>query len=87
MIELESLTKVFRATNGPHRAVDGLTCTIEPGVVTGFLGPNWAGKTTTMRILAGEGEPYAGRIISSGVPGLRVTPARLPSSLICCTAR
>ena len=35
MIELRGLTKTF----GRVRAVDNLTCTIEPGVVTGFLGP------------------------------------------------
>ena len=46
MIELRGLTKTFGST----RAVDDLTCTIEPGVVTGFLGPNGAGKSTTMRM-------------------------------------
>ena len=48
-IELAGLTKAF----GRTRAVDDLSCTIEPGVVTGFLGPNGAGKTTTMRLILG----------------------------------
>ena len=39
MIELRSLTKVY----GQTPAVDDLSVTIEPGVVTGFLGPNGAG--------------------------------------------
>jgi ABC-2 type transport system ATP-binding protein len=56
MIELDALTKTFGAT----RAVDGLTCTVEPGVVTGFLGPNGAGKTTTMRMILGLDRPTAG---------------------------
>ena len=56
MIELRGLTKVFGST----RAVDDLTCTIEPGVVTGFLGPNGAGKSTTMRMILGLDRPTAG---------------------------
>lgn len=56
MIELDALTKTFGAT----RAVVGLTCTVEPGVVTGFLGPNGAGKTTTMRMILGLDRPTAG---------------------------
>lgn len=56
MIELVGLTKVF----GRTRAVDDLTCTIEPGVVTGFLGPNGAGKTTTMRMILGLDHPTSG---------------------------
>src|SRR3954462_3207020 len=56
MIDLTGLTKVF----GRTRAVDDLTCSVEPGVVTGFLGPNGAGKTTTMRLILGLDHPTAG---------------------------
>lgn len=66
MIELHALTKVFRAARGSHRAVDGLTCTIEPGVVTGFLGPNGAGKTTTMRMILGLDHPTSGTATIGG---------------------
>lgn len=62
MIELRALTKVF----GPTRAVDGLTCTVEPGVVTGFLGPNGAGKTTTMRMILGLDRPTSGTATIDG---------------------
>ena len=62
MIELVGLTKVF----GRTRAVDGLTCTIEPGVVTGFLGPNGAGKTTTMRMILGLDHPTSGTVTIDG---------------------
>jgi ABC-2 type transport system ATP-binding protein len=64
MIELAGLTKVFGST----RAVDDLTCTIEPGVVTGFLGPNGAGKTTTMRMILGLDHPSAGTATIDGRP-------------------
>lgn len=62
MIELVGLTKTF----GRTRAVDGLTCTIEPGVVTGFLGPNGAGKSTTMRMIVGLDRPSAGAVTVAG---------------------
>jgi ABC-2 type transport system ATP-binding protein len=64
MIELAGLTKVF----GRTRAVDDLTCTIEPGVVTGFLGPNGAGKTTTMRMILGLDRPTSGTATIDGKP-------------------
>jgi ABC-2 type transport system ATP-binding protein len=64
MIELARLTKVFGST----RAVDDLTCTIEPGVVTGFLGPNGAGKTTTMRMILGLDHPSSGTATIDGKP-------------------
>ncbi|WP_395103876.1 hypothetical protein [Actinomadura sp. SCN-SB] len=39
MISIEGLAKHF----GPVRAVDGLSFTARPGMVTGFLGPNGTG--------------------------------------------
>ncbi|MGV0643523.1 ATP-binding cassette domain-containing protein [Mycolicibacterium sp. XJ2546] len=62
MIELSGLTKAF----GRKRAVDGLTCSIEPGLVTGFLGPNGAGKTTTMRLILGLDHPTSGTATING---------------------
>src|SRR5437773_1963841 len=64
MIELAGLTKVF----GRTRAVDDLTCSVEPGMVTGFLGPNGAGKTTTMRLILGLDHPSAGSVTVNGRP-------------------
>jgi ABC-2 type transport system ATP-binding protein len=60
MIELAGLTKVFGRGLGRNRAVDDLSCSVEPGVVTGFLGPNGAGKTTTMRMILGLDHPTSG---------------------------
>ena len=56
MIQQTGLTKVF----GRKRAVDDLTCSVEPGFVTGFLGPNGAGKSTTMRMIVGLDRPTSG---------------------------
>jgi ABC-2 type transport system ATP-binding protein len=47
MIKAKNLTKRY----GDRTAVDDLSFTVEPGKVTGFLGPNCAGKSTTMRLL------------------------------------
>ena len=66
MIELAGLTKVFGRGPGSNRAVDDLTCSIEPGVVTGFLGPNGAGKTTTMRMILGLDHPTSGTATIDG---------------------
>jgi len=62
-LQIESLTKVFR-----HRitAVKDLTFTVEPGRVTGFLGPNGSGKTTTLRCLLGLVRPTSGRALIQG---------------------
>jgi len=35
------------------KAVDGVSFAVEPGEIVGFLGPNRAGKTTTLKMLAG----------------------------------
>ena len=47
MIEVENLTKRY----GDFTAINELTFNVDEGEVVGFLGPNAAGKTTTMRIL------------------------------------
>lgn len=47
MIATENLTKYY----GSVKAVEGLTLRVAPGEVFGFLGPNAAGKTTTVRML------------------------------------
>jgi ABC-2 type transport system ATP-binding protein len=49
MIEVRHLVKHF----GDVKAVDDISFTVEKGEILGFLGPNAAGKTTTMRILTG----------------------------------
>ncbi|MFC3244753.1 ABC-F family ATP-binding cassette domain-containing protein [Gordonia humi] len=42
---------------------------IQPGDRIGLVGRNGAGKTTSLRILAGETQPYAGTVRSSGPVG------------------
>jgi ABC-2 type transport system ATP-binding protein len=61
-IEVNGLSKTF----GSVKAVTDLTFRVEPGVVTGFLGPNGSGKTTTLRSLLGLVRPSAGTATFGG---------------------
>ena len=55
-IRMEQLTKSFNSL----RAVDGLTLNIVEGEIFGLVGPDGAGKTTTMRLLTAILEPTSG---------------------------
>ncbi|MFJ7773254.1 ATP-binding cassette domain-containing protein [Streptomyces sp. NPDC097107] len=54
----EGLSKSY----GKHKALDGLSLSINQGEVFGYLGPNGAGKTTTIRLLLDLIRPSSGRI-------------------------
>jgi ABC-type cobalamin/Fe3+-siderophores transport system ATPase subunit len=64
MIQLIDVTKRYRSTV----AVDHLTFDVRPGEVTGFLGPNRAGKSTTMRMVLGLDAPTSGHVTVDGHP-------------------
>ncbi|WP_433380953.1 ATP-binding cassette domain-containing protein [Actinoplanes sp. CA-142083] len=64
MIETIELTKAY----GKVRAVDELSFTALPGRVTGFLGLNGSGKTTTLRMLLGLTRPTGGAALIDGRP-------------------
>jgi drug efflux transport system ATP-binding protein len=55
-IHTVALTKSF----GEATAVDGLTLSVEEGELFGLVGPDGAGKTTTMRLLAAIMNPTSG---------------------------
>jgi ABC-2 type transport system ATP-binding protein len=55
-IEVEGLSKSFNGI----RAVKDLSIEVEQGRITGFLGPNGSGKTTTLRMLCGLLTPDSG---------------------------
>jgi ABC-2 type transport system ATP-binding protein len=62
VISARSLTKNF----GSLVAVDGLDLEIAQGEFFAFLGPNAAGKTTTIKMLAGLLRPTAGDVLIGG---------------------
>jgi ABC-2 type transport system ATP-binding protein len=64
VLELHGLSKRY----GDTVALDGLSFSVEPGQVFGFVGPNGAGKTTAMRIVLGLLRPDAGQVLWGGRP-------------------
>jgi ATPase subunit of ABC transporter with duplicated ATPase domains len=54
---------------GSRILLSDATLRIQPGDRIGLVGRNGAGKTTSMRVLAGEGEPYGGAVAVSGAVG------------------
>ncbi len=62
MIRVEGLTKYY----GAHRAIHDVSFQVGKGEIVAFLGPNAAGKTTTMRIITGFIPGSAGRAEIAG---------------------
>jgi len=62
VIETYNLTKQFKHVT----AVDGLNLSIQRGEIFGLLGPDGAGKTTTIRMLCAIMDPSAGRASVAG---------------------
>src|SRR5215468_7011956 len=71
-IEVRGLTKTFGAVT----AVRDMSFTASAGQVTGFLGPNGSGKTTTLRAALGLIWPSAGEVLIGGVPYRRLDQPR-----------
>jgi ABC-2 type transport system ATP-binding protein len=74
-VTVRELSKRFGAVH----AVDGLTFSVEPGAVTGFLGPNGSGKTTTLRMILGLVAPTAGE---ARINGLRFVELPQPARVV-----
>jgi ABC-2 type transport system ATP-binding protein len=63
-VTARGLTKTF----GRVTAVRDMSFTAPAGKITGFLGPNGSGKTTTLRIALGLVQPTGGTVLIGGVP-------------------
>src|SRR5437868_15375468 len=62
MIKVSELTKRYARTT----AVDHISFEVEKGQIVGFLGPNGAGRTTTMRMLTCFLPPTSGAATVAG---------------------
>ena len=62
IIETHGLTRRFDALT----AVDRLNLTVEQGEIFGLVGPDGAGKTTTLRMLCGLMDPSEGSALVAG---------------------
>jgi ABC-2 type transport system ATP-binding protein len=76
LIRVEGLTRTF----GLLTAVDGITFEVARGELFGLVGPDGAGKTTTLRMLAGVLRPTAGDAFLDGVSVAR-EPERVKHGL------
>jgi ATPase subunit of ABC transporter with duplicated ATPase domains len=54
---------------GTRILLSDATLRVQPGDRIGLVGRNGAGKTTSLRVLAGEGEPYGGDLRRTGEVG------------------
>lgn len=71
MLTVRGISRSF----GDHRVLDEVSFEVKPGRMTGFLGANGSGKTTTMRIVLGVLAAHGGSVSWLGEP---VTPAHRP---------
>lgn len=64
MIEIENLSKIF----DPHQppALDHISASLPPGKMIGLAGPDGAGKTTLIRLIAGLMHANTGSVIVNG---------------------
>jgi ABC-2 type transport system ATP-binding protein len=66
-IEFDAVHKSF----GTTKAVNGLTFAVDRGEMFGVIGPDGAGKTTSLRLICGLLKPDAGRVTMLGVEPFR----------------
>jgi ABC-2 type transport system ATP-binding protein len=62
MLELRNISKFYSGI----AAVDGVSFTAPAGEITGYLGANGSGKSTTMKMITGLIEPTSGEILFRG---------------------
>jgi sodium transport system ATP-binding protein len=63
MIQAANLRKSFDG----RQALDGLTFSAGDGAITGLVGPNGSGKTTTLRLITGLFRPNSGQVLVDGI--------------------
>ncbi len=63
MIQTDSLRKSFAG----RPAVNDLTFSAQDGAITGLVGPNGSGKTTTLRLITGLLRPESGHVRVDGI--------------------
>jgi len=79
MLELSNLTAHY----GKNEVVSGASIVLNPGEVVALIGANAAGKSTTMRLIAGVKKPTRGTLLFDGQDiGELPTPRRVGLGII-----
>jgi len=69
-LEIDSVSKTFHSKGRIVGALDSVSVSVKHGIVTGLIGPDGAGKTTLMRLVAGLLVPDEGKIAVLGIDAL-----------------
>src|ERR1700745_2792841 len=78
-VEIRAVSKAFKGTS----AVSDLSLTVGDGEFVALLGPTGAGKTTTLRLVAGLETPDSGSIRIDGRDVTGDAPADRAVSFVC----
>ncbi|MCF8119293.1 MAG: ATP-binding cassette domain-containing protein [Deltaproteobacteria bacterium] len=71
LLEMAGVTKHFESGKRSVTALQDITAQVQKGVVTGLIGPDGAGKTTLMRLIAGLLLPDSGTLKVLGLNVIR----------------
>ena len=78
-IEMRNVTFGYRPNHPP--LVENLSLTIEPGQRIAIVGATGSGKSTLVKLLSGEYQPWNGEILFDGVPRAEVPRRVLTNSI------
>lgn len=75
MIRFEQVSKVYRAADGPVRALSGVSMDVRAGEFVAVRGPSGCGKSTLLMIAGGLAAPTSGDVAVAGRQLPRLSPA------------
>ena len=75
MIEFRNVVKVYETGS---RALNGVSLKINDGEFVFLVGPSGSGKSTLIKLLTGEVEPTAGRVMVNGFSLVNISDRQLP---------
>ena len=66
-LQFTNVTKKFSENPSDRKALDNISFTLQPGNITGLIGPDGAGKTTIIRLAVGLLLPNTGKVFVLGM--------------------